>query len=511
MKIVVETLEGTRFEIEVELKDSVAKVKKNIEDVVGDSTYPAAQQILTHKGKVLRDETTMEANKVIEKSVIAIMMTKYQSLQPLVQSSALEVDEGKDPYNDLFGGFEQCTEEDFSNVMADPNPNLMDMSFLENSPPPLDFSTLSIDVDETKLLYKFDLSIADYDINNDELSFVDDGFTISWDMFEPSNDDDLNENINNDVLGEIGNDNGNNNVGEITTFGVSTRVFGDPNGPDFESGGTSTMDVLVPTSSDEMLVCSCCKMLRELVHIKDGEMSTLEIFGGIGFFCHAILLTQWFASDSTERQSQTFHLKDLTMEEVKRFIEDYCSERVASGLSLVQDTNATFYQAISANFIFNQLPPMLTIPSPTDVPMFLVSPDEALDVPLVPLHVGPREETTTGVPKERKKRKTPLATQRERTKRLTLKDINMLFHLPIETAAKQMNLCPTVLKKICRKGSLMRWPHRKIKSLHTKITSLKSLVHTAKNDKVKARTEAEIERLQRRIDKICSDALKNMK
>lgn len=56
----------------------VAKLKKNIEYVFGASTYPAVQQILIHKGKVLKDETTMEANKVLEKSVITVTMTKVR-------------------------------------------------------------------------------------------------------------------------------------------------------------------------------------------------------------------------------------------------------------------------------------------------------------------------------------------------------------------------------------------------------------------------------------------------
>lgn len=63
--------------------------------------------------------------------------------------------------------------------------------------------------------------------------------------------------------------------------------------------------------------------------------------------------------------------------------------------------------------------------------------------------------------------------QRERTKQMTLKDICQLFDLPIEQAAKEMKVCVTVLKKICRKGSLRRWPHRKvIESKHYKQVSL---------------------------------------
>lgn len=52
--------------------------------------------------------------------------------------------------------------------------------------------------------------------------------------------------------------------------------------------------------------------------------------------------------------------------------------------------------------------------------------------------------------------------QRERTGRLTLDDVKKYFHLPIEKAARRMDVCPTVLKKICRRGGLPRWPYRKV-------------------------------------------------
>ncbi|KAG7580383.1 Heat shock chaperonin-binding [Arabidopsis suecica] len=76
MKIFVKTLKGTHFEIEVKLEDSVADVKKNIETVQGADVYPAAKQMLIHQGKVLKDETTIEENKVAENSFIVVMMNK---------------------------------------------------------------------------------------------------------------------------------------------------------------------------------------------------------------------------------------------------------------------------------------------------------------------------------------------------------------------------------------------------------------------------------------------------
>lgn len=54
----------------------VADVKKNIESVQGPDVYPAGQQMLIHQGKVLKDGTTLEENKVSENSFIVIMLSK---------------------------------------------------------------------------------------------------------------------------------------------------------------------------------------------------------------------------------------------------------------------------------------------------------------------------------------------------------------------------------------------------------------------------------------------------
>uniref|UniRef100_A0A5B7B122 Ubiquitin receptor RAD23 n=1 Tax=Davidia involucrata TaxID=16924 RepID=A0A5B7B122_DAVIN len=79
MKIFVKTLKGTHFEIEVKPEDMVADVKKNIETIQGPNVYPVAQQMLIHQGKVLKDGTTLEENKVAENSFVVIMLTKNKS------------------------------------------------------------------------------------------------------------------------------------------------------------------------------------------------------------------------------------------------------------------------------------------------------------------------------------------------------------------------------------------------------------------------------------------------
>ena len=45
-------------------------MKKNIETLMG---VTAAEQMLIHKGKMLKDETTLEASNVSEKSIIGVI------------------------------------------------------------------------------------------------------------------------------------------------------------------------------------------------------------------------------------------------------------------------------------------------------------------------------------------------------------------------------------------------------------------------------------------------------
>ncbi|CAH9078092.1 unnamed protein product [Cuscuta epithymum] len=79
MKICVKTLKGAQFTIDVKPDDTVSNVKKNIETVKGSDVYPAAQQMLIHQGKVLKDTTTVEENKVAENSFVVIMLTKNKT------------------------------------------------------------------------------------------------------------------------------------------------------------------------------------------------------------------------------------------------------------------------------------------------------------------------------------------------------------------------------------------------------------------------------------------------
>lgn len=76
MKLNVKTLKGTSFEIEATPEASVGEVKRIIESAQGQKVYPADQLMIIYQGKILKDDTTLEANKVAENSFLVIMLSK---------------------------------------------------------------------------------------------------------------------------------------------------------------------------------------------------------------------------------------------------------------------------------------------------------------------------------------------------------------------------------------------------------------------------------------------------
>ncbi|KAF2291903.1 hypothetical protein GH714_036064 [Hevea brasiliensis] len=78
----------------------------------------------------------------------------------------------------------------------------------------------------------------------------------------------------------------------------------------------------------------------------------------------------------------------------------------------------------------------------------------------VPLELEEKRVTTSG---------------RKRSIPLELEEIRKHFDVPITKAAKEMKVGLTVLKKRCRELKIMRWPHRKIRSLKSLINNVKEM------------------------------------
>jgi len=79
-------------------------------------------------------------------------------------------------------------------------------------------------------------------------------------------------------------------------------------------------------------------------------------------------------------------------------------------------------------------------------------------------------------------------------KTITFDELSKYFHLPINQVAKELGVCATILKKLCRRNGIPRWPHRKIKSLDKMIANLN--MNLEKNPQERDDILREIELLQ---------------
>lgn len=78
----------------------------------------------------------------------------------------------------------------------------------------------------------------------------------------------------------------------------------------------------------------------------------------------------------------------------------------------------------------------------------------------------------------------PSHSPSERTKRygpvVELADLRSCFNMPIAAVARKFGICATLLKKICRRHNIQRWPHRQIRSLQKSIDMLRESLTVAK-------------------------------
>ena len=70
-----------------------------------------------------------------------------------------------------------------------------------------------------------------------------------------------------------------------------------------------------------------------------------------------------------------------------------------------------------------------------------------------------------------------------RAQQATYDELTRCFHLPMTQAAKQFGVSLTLFKKVCRKNGITRWPHRKLKSLKSKIGDLQSRLHSSQGSR----------------------------
>ena len=74
---------------------------------------------------------------------------------------------------------------------------------------------------------------------------------------------------------------------------------------------------------------------------------------------------------------------------------------------------------------------------------------------------------------------------------LSLEELSAYFHMPSDQACKQLGIGLTVLKRLCRKYNIKRWPFRKMKSLDRLIDNVKSGNLSSKVNTTVAELEAQ--------------------
>ncbi|KAI3884499.1 hypothetical protein MKW92_028817 [Papaver armeniacum] len=238
--------------------------------------------------------------------------------------------------------------------------------------------------------------------------------------------------------------------------------------------------------------CSYCHVLREIIHENGANSMKLEIHGRIGFICHAIYEMRTNVIDGppiVNHQMVDFTMQ--SMESVKQFIVQYCQDRTREGYVLLQDPLSVYYDALCYGLNwFNNVHPDEPNPPPDYT--------EAR-------HIGAEEENRT--PANTNDTRTPrpaLSTQRQRTKTLTLNDLTRRFHVPINSVAKELQICTTVLKKKCRQFGVKRWPSRRVNSKTKRLSILETSLREGNSNRDASR---EIETLRKQLEDIyaCRD------
>ena len=88
------------------------------------------------------------------------------------------------------------------------------------------------------------------------------------------------------------------------------------------------------------------------------------------------------------------------------------------------------------------------------------------------------------------------------TQKIQLEDLRQYFDMPIVEVAKRFGICTTLLKKICRKSGIRRWPHRQIRSISKSIDGLRTARQAATSAASSQRYDKQIAELEARLQDV---------
>ncbi|TDH71752.1 hypothetical protein CCR75_001094 [Bremia lactucae] len=113
------------------------------------------------------------------------------------------------------------------------------------------------------------------------------------------------------------------------------------------------------------------------------------------------------------------------------------------------------------------------------------------------LHVTPMSLRPTHVvqtPKMKSVRATPKASRS-----ITLDMLRPHFEKPLTEVAARFGVCMTLMKKICRKNGVPRWPHRQIRGLRKSIWSIQKALRNCNSDTQRRSYNDHLQRQQAKL------------
>ncbi|CAM9395848.1 unnamed protein product, partial [Discosporangium mesarthrocarpum] len=75
--------------------------------------------------------------------------------------------------------------------------------------------------------------------------------------------------------------------------------------------------------------------------------------------------------------------------------------------------------------------------------------------------------------------------------------LEKFYHVPLNHAARELNVSLTMLKKLCRQYGVKRWPHRQVSSLNKTISRLQGKISTRRDGK-------DVPPLRKKLEQVCT-------
>ncbi|KAI4379629.1 hypothetical protein MLD38_005904 [Melastoma candidum] len=273
--------------------------------------------------------------------------------------------------------------------------------------------------------------------------------------------------------------------------------------------GSGKKAVVILSQTLPTYSCKCCQVLRDIVHTDGNHTAKLELHGKLGVISHGILENRYF--HGMPRGACPYEMFDL--EQVKEFLRQYMEEKRLGKYMLMEDPLTPYYEAVSVGLVEDMV---------NSEDFFDESSSDGNEVSQTDMTSRSRKSS----PQKRQSLIEQVqnmqligcnipfdelildrlfmrpSVQRERAAMMTVLDIAAYFHMPIEKASKRLAMCPTVIKKICRRGGVKRWPYRKMKSLDARIRKLRGNMELS-HPEDRARIQAQILSLQREVNVTC--------